>query len=388
MKPYISSLTLQGPQGKLNNVFYQAEGNDPRPLVVFAHGFPGHEKNFSLAQALRERGFHVLIFFYSGCWGSAGTFSFSNSYDDLNAVMDHVICDFEHNIDKNNLFILGHSAGCMQAAEMLERRKDIRGSVFLMPCDLGTFWILGKKNPGLIRQMQINIAEGVPFMNGLTTDELLLEISEDPERYSFARKLDILKQHPLLWIGGKQDTVADEKYFFLPYRRLLSGQKDSMIEWRSISTDHYYSNARNQVISEIISFLNRHLYKPAGVFSAARFPDDFRQYLDLQFPSASLQHAADWFGISKSYLSSLIHSHFNENFSTLLTKARMEKGVELLCQTDMSLNEISDFLGYTDPSYFMKVFKKTYSVTPTAYRSSFHSRQLDSIHDQTSPGCS
>ena len=114
MHSYISSLDLQGPQGKLNNVFYPTPGDSPKPLLIFAHGFPGHEKNFTLAQDLRDHGFHVLIFFFSGCWGSAGNFSFKNSIDDLDAVLDFLLAHPQGKaaegklwtLDPENLYIL------------------------------------------------------------------------------------------------------------------------------------------------------------------------------------------------------------------------------------------------------------------------------------------
>jgi hypothetical protein len=33
------------------------------------HGFPGNERNFDVAQALRRAGYAALVFHYRGSWG-------------------------------------------------------------------------------------------------------------------------------------------------------------------------------------------------------------------------------------------------------------------------------------------------------------------------------
>ncbi len=369
MHSYISSLDLQGPQGKLNNVFYPALGSSPKPLLIFAHGFPGHEKNFTLAQDLRDHGFHVLIFFFSGCWGSEGQFSFKNSIEDLDAVLDYILTHPQGavaegkswTLDPDNLYILGHSSGCTPAAKAA-LRQDVRGCIFLMPVDLGALYLSGDRNMPLV------LEEGLHFMNGPSMEELIGEIAKEPERFSFRPIFNQLACKHVLWISGKRDQISDERHFTMPYRMMVAERKDSLIEWRSLRTDHYYSNARPQVVFEIARFLMRTLRTQRERFSAEMFPEVFSHYLETQFPTASLQGAADWFGISVSYLSRLIREHFGESFSVMLLRTRMNQSIELLQFTDMSLTEISEFLGYTDPSYFMKVFKKFYGVTPTEYK--------------------
>jgi AraC-like DNA-binding protein len=40
-------------------------------------------------------------------------------------------------------------------------------------------------------------------------------------------------------------------------------------------------------------------------------------------------------------------------------------------EVKLSVSEISELLGFTDTSYFIKIFKQNYSVTPFAYRGKF-----------------
>ena len=366
----IFPLSLNGPQGKLINVFYAAGGNEPRPTLIFAHGYPGHEKNFDLAHDLRNQGFNVLIFFYSGCWGSSGAFSFHNSFADVNSVVDAIISSNIPNIDKNNLFFLGHSIGCIAAATATIRRPEIRGCIFLMPCDLGRIYYFERDNKKLLSELESILAEGIPWLNGVTTADLLDEISADPSAFSFDALLDQLQKKPVLWISGKEDNMAEESIHTTPHRKKMEKVPGCKIEWRSIKTDHYFSNARAQVAYEIINFLNKNVVNLKDIHSPEIFAENVREFVSTQYRTATLQTAAAHFHVSTSYFSSLVKRQFGKSFMVILTEVKMEKAAELLFKTDMSLNQISEFLGYTDSSYFMKVFKKFYQITPSEYRAS------------------
>lgn len=51
-----------------------------------------------------------------------------------------------------------------------------------------------------------------------------------------------------------------------------------------------------------------------------------------------------------------------------LTQLRMDEARRLLTQTGRSIQEIAEQVGYDDPSYFCKVFKKSAGVTPNRFR--------------------
>lgn len=52
------------------------------------------------------------------------------------------------------------------------------------------------------------------------------------------------------------------------------------------------------------------------------------------------------------------------------TKLRMESAARMLENTFYSIDEISGQLGYSDPLYFSRVFKKHHGISPQAYRKS------------------
>lgn len=72
--------------------------------------------------------------------------------------------------------------------------------------------------------------------------------------------------------------------------------------------------------------------------------------------------------ISPYYLSKLFKEETGKNFIEYVTGIRMERAKELLERTEKSMKEICLEVGYTDPNYFSRTFKKNVGVTPTEYK--------------------
>lgn len=81
-----------------------------------------------------------------------------------------------------------------------------------------------------------------------------------------------------------------------------------------------------------------------------------------------LADLAEQFGFSYNYLSSYFKSYIQEGFSGYLNKIRIEKACELMKDRSQSIAQISGHVGYSDQSYFCRVFKKATGETPSAFR--------------------
>ena len=72
--------------------------------------------------------------------------------------------------------------------------------------------------------------------------------------------------------------------------------------------------------------------------------------------------------ISPYYFSKIFKEETGVNFIDYLTNIRLEKAKELLVSTDNSMKEICAKIGYSDPNYFSRAFKKNVGVTPTEFK--------------------
>jgi AraC-like DNA-binding protein len=51
----------------------------------------------------------------------------------------------------------------------------------------------------------------------------------------------------------------------------------------------------------------------------------------------------------------------------MITK-RIEESKYLLAETDLSLSQVAQLLGFSSPSYFSQVFRRTQGISPMEYR--------------------
>lgn len=72
--------------------------------------------------------------------------------------------------------------------------------------------------------------------------------------------------------------------------------------------------------------------------------------------------------ISQSYFSRLFSKEIGDSFSNYISKLKIKWAKDLLEESDMSISQISDELGFNEPGYFIKIFKKYEGVTPSVYR--------------------
>lgn len=82
----------------------------------------------------------------------------------------------------------------------------------------------------------------------------------------------------------------------------------------------------------------------------------------------TLRDAADFFHFNYSYFSSFFSQHFDLTFTDFLTKIRIEKAKTLLADHEQNISEISAQVGFSDISYFSRVFKKETGYSPSTYR--------------------
>ncbi|MBX2916900.1 MAG: helix-turn-helix transcriptional regulator [Cyclobacteriaceae bacterium] len=72
--------------------------------------------------------------------------------------------------------------------------------------------------------------------------------------------------------------------------------------------------------------------------------------------------------ITPKYLSEVLQGELGKNGKKFIDEFIVMEAKSLLKQTTLSIQEISNFLGYEDASSFTKIFKKLNGNTPTAYR--------------------
>lgn len=82
----------------------------------------------------------------------------------------------------------------------------------------------------------------------------------------------------------------------------------------------------------------------------------------------TLDAAAESMGMSSFYFSRQVKVTTGHTFLEYFTAYRIDKAKGLLQSTDMSVSDIGHSVGYAEPNYFLKVFKRVTGCTPSTYR--------------------
>ncbi len=98
--------------------------------------------------------------------------------------------------------------------------------------------------------------------------------------------------------------------------------------------------------------------------------DDFLviNYIQDHLPDVSLTDVANHFGFSVPYCSRLIKASTGQRFNDWKRTLRLRRAEHLLLNTNQTVAEISDTLGYANPESFIRIFKKAFNLSPSQYR--------------------
>lgn len=92
-------------------------------------------------------------------------------------------------------------------------------------------------------------------------------------------------------------------------------------------------------------------------------------YIEQDLAGANLNSIARKMQMTDSHLSRVFKKNTGSNFSEYLSERKLEEAARLLVQEQkMEVGEISDMLGYGNPTYFLSRFKAKYGISPSAYR--------------------
>lgn len=82
----------------------------------------------------------------------------------------------------------------------------------------------------------------------------------------------------------------------------------------------------------------------------------------------SIQDICRSSNLSKTLLYGAFHQRFHCTVSGYINGQRVERSMELLSKTDMSMEDISQKVGFSSASYYSKIFKKHTGISPLQYR--------------------
>ena len=139
-------------------------------------------------------------------------------------------------------------------------------------------------------------------------------------------------------------------------QRIINELKDKKMHYNYMVVMYY---------AELLILLHRHMsetYLPLGTNSSLK---DAISYIRKNYDQdISITEVAEHCSISERYLRKLFATNFNLSPLDYLNQIRINKSIELLKHTELSIKEVAFITGFKSSQYFSKVFKKQTGMTP------------------------
>jgi AraC-like DNA-binding protein len=82
----------------------------------------------------------------------------------------------------------------------------------------------------------------------------------------------------------------------------------------------------------------------------------------------SLRDVASAVSLSPGHLTTVVRRKTGRTVQEWIAERRLAQARRLLVETDLAVEEVGGRVGYVDPSYFVRVFRRAHDVTPLAWR--------------------
>ena len=116
------------------------------------------------------------------------------------------------------------------------------------------------------------------------------------------------------------------------------------------------------IVKVLDTFLDT-VYEARSIKNSKLLEEAIQYIRENYHEKLSLENVAEKIYISPYYLSHLFKEELGITFLEYLTRIRMEEAKKLLMDRSLTILDISLRIGYDDPGYFSKVFKKYRSIS-------------------------
>jgi len=107
------------------------------------------------------------------------------------------------------------------------------------------------------------------------------------------------------------------------------------------------------------------LYKEIVKPSKVRLLEEIEQFVEEHIAEEiHVTRLCDEFHISRTRLYELLEKNFSGGIAAYIRHKKMQRAKDLLSEHKLSTAEVADAVGFSDYNYFLRVFKRTYGISP------------------------
>ncbi len=204
------------------------------------------------------------------------------------------------------------------------------------------------------REAEKHMLEAIRLRKAEAYDYFIMMLNYIEQLNDDVKRNMILEALVLAAHAAKMDRENETDYFNYTSQlpKLLEYKGEQLIEWAY------------QRFMYITGFM-----KPqVSIDYSNKIVQATREYLEAHYSEEiSLEDVAEYVNISPQYFSKLIKKNTGFNFIDWLSMLRVKKAKELLTNSNYTVKEVCFMVGYKDPNYFSRIFKKKLGITPSEF---------------------
>ncbi|WP_322907275.1 AraC family transcriptional regulator [Paenibacillus campi] len=148
------------------------------------------------------------------------------------------------------------------------------------------------------------------------------------------------------------------------YERIHDMLKQIAIQWEE--RPPYYELMAQSLLLQLLVELNREYDRGMISTDRHRLVDMMKRHIQQHYSTRlGKEQLAEVIQRTPNYAATLFKTITGQTISEYMHHERMKRAVYLLTESQLTVAEIAEFLGYQDVSYFYRIFKKTMGMPPT-----------------------
>lgn len=191
----------------------------------------------------------------------------------------------------------------------------------------------------------------MPGMNGLDFSKAVSEMDLEPRphvlifsahsKFEYAQRALQYKCTEYILKSAEYDELID---IFTRLKKTIDEERNVVMEITTFKVDLPEAAKNDQVIRKIVTYVKENL------------------------TLANLDAASELVYMSPAYVSHYFKTRCELTFTDYVLALRMHEAGELLLDAKLKIYEVSELVGYKNPTNFARMFRKYFNVSPKEYR--------------------
>ncbi|MEO1768983.1 helix-turn-helix transcriptional regulator [Candidatus Enterococcus ferrettii] len=199
------------------------------------------------------------------------------------------------------------------------------------------------------------------FKDSYFTDSLLTQFVEEQRLYRFFVE------------AISEEFQQISRYLIFHFDQLTDVHVYSLLLLKQVVKMSYFNNKVTKaafvlLIVEISQGADQAIVRKDHYVANDQLIEEVLAYIDTMIRVVKLEETAAYFHFHPNYLSALLKEKTGQTFTEIVLQKRLLLAQKNLSQTNLSVQEIVEHLGYKDKAFFYKKFKQVVGMTPRMYR--------------------